>query len=121
MAGKGKQVQYSERADTARCTISGWQSNCAGQGGRKLEWDPVGKRQVTVLQGSEWMRLVLNSRRQKPSSMMPVENWDGAELRGVSAGLGCRLLQWRGWRAAFLPVCPLESAAGHKVCEALAD
>lgn len=56
------------------------------------------------------MRLVLNSSHQKANSMMPVENWDGAETRGVSAGLGCRLPYWPGWRAAALPVCSLKSA-----------
>lgn len=43
--------------------------------------------------------------------VMPMENQDRAEIR-VSAGLGCRLPEWPGWRAASFPVCLLGSAAG---------
>lgn len=46
--------------------------------------------------------------------VMPMENQDRAEVR-VSAGLGCRLPQWPGWRAASFLVCLLGSAAGPQV------
>jgi hypothetical protein len=59
---------------------------------------------------------VLNSRHQNPRGVMPVENHDGAEMRVSAAGLGCRLPQWPGWRAAAFPVCPRESAVESQVC-----
>lgn len=64
------------------------------------------------------VKQVLNSRSQQISSVMPVENWDGARIRfEVERRPGRRLLSPVKLEGCFcsLPLHPVESAAGPHV------